>query len=140
MSIDKPFSYGGKNCLAEMARTDILFFLDSDMLLTPALLQRAVEVVQSGKAFFPLYQRFHGPNTDKKYWGAGWGCAAVHRSHWKENNWIDRGDWGCAADNIFAAWFKRRDLIVREKVQNYYHQWHPLSASKLGQCSAEVKE
>jgi len=121
----------GKNMAAQFAKADALFFCDADMLVPPDVLARGVRIAALGLGYFPLYQRFHTIEQVDSYWGAGHGCCIVSRDYWREHPWLVGYDWGAVSeDSAFADWFIQRGLCIREQVQGFYHQWHPLVEAK----------
>ena len=75
---DGPMSVGaGKNAAARSSRSDVLFFCDADMLLQTAdVLTRGLEAARSGRAYFPRYLRYTGPDhASAAWWSSGCGSS-----------------------------------------------------------------
>lgn len=120
------FTRGGGRCVAAKAsRAAALCFLDADMIAVPHLFTRGMEVVASGKAFFPLYQRQAGFKSDRLTDGIGTGNAFCSRKHFDVScGFPAKSTWG-GEDTAFWRWFVDQGISVREKVPGFVHQWHP---------------
>jgi len=128
---DGPMSVGaGKNAAARSSRSDVLFFCDADMLLQTAdVLTRGLEAARSGRAYFPRYLRYTGPDHASTSQGNGHGCCIVTRETWRTNPWLESTVYG-VEDNAFAAAMRQLGLLVRDDPPGFYHQWHPVSEAK----------
>lgn len=126
LECDLPFSVGmGRNIAAMQGRGNALYFCDTDMLTPTEVIQAGLAAVRSGKALFPLYKRYAGRNCKEWAWGSGHGNSIVSREHYYQSGMFPvRNTYG-GEDTQFANWFEARNLMVREKFENYYHLWHP---------------
>ena len=117
---------GGRRHAAAAARGEVLFFMDADMLVPPALLTRGIEVARQRDGFFPFYKRQPkpglGPNMND---GIGTGNVFCLREIYKDTSGFpEKKTWG-GEDTAFWIWFVKRNISVREHVDGFIHQWHP---------------
>lgn len=128
---DGLFSVGdGKNAAALNSSAPVIFFCDADMIVPPGLLVRGLQITGRGSGYFPLYQRFCGPDHKEAYWGTGHGCCVVLREHWERHPWIPTAGWGSGEDDQFCHFFWINGIEEREQLLDFYHQWHPLAHEK----------
>jgi glycosyltransferase involved in cell wall biosynthesis len=127
VSLHGRFSRGkGRNCAAEAAVGNVLFFLDADCLISPDLLQEGLGHVQSGKAFFPITYSFNDPEHQSGIWRIyGYGNCMLARAHFESSGgWPEYSSWG-REDNDFFDRVRAIAKVVRKEVPGFYHQWHP---------------
>lgn len=127
LSKEKPFSRGeGLNTAARASSGKTLFFLDADMIVCPAVLQRAREVAEKGEAYFPICWSFKTPDHNSGWWRkSGFGnCALSYKVFQSVGGWDQFPTWG-AEDALLRKRVENKTSIVREEVDGFQHQWHP---------------
>lgn len=120
------FSRGkGLNVAVEAAASDRIFLCDADMLVKPEGIQRAIEVIDSGKAWFPTYQCL-GRNGHPEFWqDFSHGMSAFHRELFHKAGPVPEFEsWG-GEDDLFHESLARFAPIIRERSPFLEHQWHP---------------
>lgn len=138
ITVNSPFSLGrGKNMAAACSTANVLLFCDTDMIVPPHVLTQGLAVARAGRAYFPEYQRFTDTTRTSTVWGNGHGVCVVQKSNWVDHNWVECSGWGGGEDDLFAHPFIVQGKEAREKVQGFYHMWHPLDPSKT---AADEKE
>ncbi|PQO37416.1 glycosyltransferase family 2 protein [Bremerella cremea] len=123
-----PFSRGkGINAAVENATSDRIVLCDADMIVSSEAVRRAVDLVNSGKAWCPIYESLDRHGRHDCWQDLSHGMVALHR------------DWFAAAGRVpeFQSWGGEDDLfhnslaehvgIVRERSPFLRHQWHPES-------------
>jgi glycosyltransferase involved in cell wall biosynthesis len=134
----KRFSRGaGLNGAALAAEGDTLLFLDVDMRIPRALLDRGHAVVQEGGVFFPVCRYYLDPDHTEGDWAeAGLGCAMIKAQTFAAiGGWPVFWEWGYA-DTVLYSEISKRFPVVREKVEGFVHVWHPPACERsrlLGQ-------
>ena len=121
------FSRGrGLNAAAAAARGEILFFIDSDALVSESVLRRGIELVQQGKAYFPIIYSFTSPQHDEGYWrDAGFGHCMLSKEAFESiGGWPEYNSWGREDDDFWTR-VSDRLIAVREPADEFFHQWHP---------------
>jgi hypothetical protein len=121
------FSRGrGLNAAAAAALGNKLFFIDADALVRTSVLRRGVEVVQQGKAYFPILYSYTDPQHRSGYWrDSGFGhCMVAKQVFEKVGGWPEYTSWGLE-DNQFCARVAEHVAAVRERAPGLFHQWHP---------------
>ena len=119
----------GRNLAASEASGACLFFLDSDMLITPGTLNRGFEIMKSGRVFFPKCFYFLDPDHETGFWSEGKGNCMIMRSV------FDRTDgWPCPPEyrldrngdqRFFQAVRLMNIPLVVEASRGLFHQYHP---------------
>ena len=116
---------GGLQQAAASAAGEWLFFTDCDMLLTPRVLRRGLEVLETGKAFAPYYHReqFPGDPSPKRCHG-GKGNLFTTAEHYRQSGGhpVSR-KWG-GSDTALWRWYRENDLAVHEDAGVFVHLWH----------------
>lgn len=125
----------GRNEAARAAVGDALFFLDSDMLVPPGLVERGLHWLQEGKVFMPRYRRFTSPQETRHVAEHGTGNVFLTRRQWLEFPWPEYPLWGFEDTEMWRYWMGKR-LVVREGVEGFLHQWHPLAEDHKSRRSA----
>ncbi|HEX4055488.1 MAG TPA: glycosyltransferase [Tepidisphaeraceae bacterium] len=126
--IDGPFSKGrGLNVAAGAARGSRVLFLDADMLIDRACLERAIEVVDQGRVWLPIF-RYLGHDGESAEWeDFSVGNVAFSRCLWNLAKPVPEfQSWG-GEDNIFADKLQEHQPPTRERIDGLFHQWHPES-------------
>jgi hypothetical protein len=105
---------------------DTLFFIDADALVGQSVLRRGVEVVQQGKAYFPILYSYTDPTHQTGYWrDSGFGhCMLPKQVFDQVGGWPEYTSWG-REDNQFHASVAQQAAVVREPAPGLFHQWHP---------------
>ena len=128
--IDGPFSRGkGLNLAVAKSSYDNILLFDADMLVTgPELWDRGECVLNKNEALFPVCYSFSNPQHTEGWWRhSGYGMSFFTRSAWNKIGGIREFDTHGLEDDIFHREMrtKARVRVLRERVSNYYHQWHP---------------
>lgn len=129
ITVEGPFSRGrGLNLAAEHARGNALLFIDADVLICPALLRSGRQHLRAGKAYFPVMFSFNKPDHSSGEWRHdGYGNCMVSRGIFQTaGQWPEFNSWG-QEDEDFFAHVSALVEVARERVQGFYHQWHPNS-------------
>ena len=117
----------GRNEAARAAVGENLFFLDTDMLVPPAVFTRGFENLKRDKVFFPIYRRFTNVQEVRALAEHGTGNCFLSAAHFLESGgWPEQEAWG-REDTDFWRYWQKRKLAVREPVDGFLHQWHPLA-------------
>jgi glycosyltransferase involved in cell wall biosynthesis len=127
LTLKGTFSRGaGRNAAARAARADRLLFLDADCLACPDLLRRGLEALEEHKNHFPILYSFADPLHQEGWWRSeGFGNCMVARSVFESVGGFPEYDsWG-REDNDFFEECSRIRRSIRERVEGFYHQWHP---------------
>ncbi len=126
ISLDAPFSRGkGINVAMENATSDRLFHCDADILLQPEAIRRAVEIIDKGKAWFPIFQCLDRQGNPESWYDHSFGLVALHRDLATLAGPVQEfQSWG-GEDNLFHQSVSRHTRIVRERSPYLNHQWHP---------------
>ncbi|NNJ26207.1 glycosyltransferase family 2 protein [Alienimonas chondri] len=124
--IEGPFSKGrGLNRAARYASNERLLLCDADLLLTPEILRRAIEIVDGGGAWSPIFQYLTRQGEPSSWEDLGFGPMAVSRSRFDEVGGLPEFEsWG-GEDNIFYERLEQVVTIRRERMPGLRHQWHP---------------
>lgn len=129
VSLDDRFSRGkGLNAAVEAASSDHIFLCDADMLVKPEGIQRAIDIIDSGKAWFPTYQCL-GRDGHPEFWqDFSHGMSAFHRELFQKAGPVPEFEsWG-GEDDLFHESLARFAPIIRERSPFLEHQWHPESS------------
>jgi glycosyltransferase involved in cell wall biosynthesis len=107
-------------------KADAVFFCDADLYFgSRDVLEKAIQSVQTGQFYYPIFFSFALPNHTKGFWrDTSFGNFACRIEDYKKTEgWYHNISWGwedrALADSIPEA---RKD---REAVPGFYHQWHP---------------
>jgi glycosyltransferase involved in cell wall biosynthesis len=125
--VEGNFSRGrGLNVAAHAARHDRLLFLDADVLACEALFRRSIELTATNTAYFPILFSFSDPQHSSGWWRkAGYGICALPRHLLQQaGGWPEYTTWGKEDGHLFQA-VSRAANVVRERLDGFYHQWHP---------------
>lgn len=129
------FSRGkGLNQAAELATMDLLFFIDTDMLLTNRnVLDDACEITSRGMAYFPKCCKYSDPGHTDCWkgppYGAGMLVITTDLFHSKPGGWKTYYRWG-DEDNEIYHHYRKLGLMERSDPGGFFHQWHPPDARK----------
>lgn len=123
---NRKFSRGyGLNIAAKNSSCNIIFFTDIDMLFCREVIDNAILHVKNGKAYFPICYSFKDMQHKTGYWRKeGFGNVCLSKNIHLSNKWDEYTCWGKEDDNLFQ---KLKNKSVRETVENWLHQWHPIS-------------
>jgi hypothetical protein len=127
IQLEGTFSRGrGLNAAARAATWDVVFFADSDVLLSSQLIRSGVEHARNGKAYFPILYAYDSiQKTTGRWCDGGFGHCFIRKDSFESaGGWPEYSSWG-REDKEFWAAVSTRQPVVREKVAGFYHQWHP---------------
>lgn len=131
-SLNETFSRGsGLHIAATIAKErghDSLFFCDADMYFTSKqVFNRAREILNEGRVYYPICFGFTLPDHMKGYWrDTGYGMLFIKTAqYFKTIRWQHNISWG-EEDRIMVRQFMDKQ-IQRERGIGYFHQWHPNS-------------
>ncbi len=126
VSVDGGFSRGrGLNVAVAHARSDALLLCDADVLVSSAALRRAVDVIGSQQAWFPIWRCLDEHGAPAEWQDLGHGVAGVSRKLFDAAGGVPEfRSWG-GEDDIFASRVRALAGIVRERFDGVDHQWHP---------------
>ena len=111
-----------------MAAGDALFFLDADMIVPPGLIERGLYWIGRGKVFFPRYRRFCDASETRHRLEHGCGNVMLTRRQFDESGgWPEQDGWGFEDRDYWRYWSARK-FVMRETIEGFMHQWHPLAA------------
>jgi glycosyltransferase involved in cell wall biosynthesis len=124
--IEGAFSRGrGLNQAVAQAASDRLLLCDADILIKPAALRRALEILDQGQVWLPIC-RYLDQEGRLEFWQEfGYGIAAIQRSTFDAVRGIPEFySWG-GEDDLFLERLALHVPIVREQTEGLDHQWHP---------------
>jgi glycosyltransferase involved in cell wall biosynthesis len=126
VTIDESFSRGrGLTVAASHARSERLLLSDADLVISPSALRRAIEVIDGGRAWFPILRCMHDDDTPAGWIDDGYGLAGIDRAMFDATGGVPEfRSWG-GEDDIFLARVQARMPVVRERCEEVWHQWHP---------------
>jgi glycosyltransferase involved in cell wall biosynthesis len=127
ISLEGNFSRGrGRNAAANAALGDALLFLDADSLVCGTVIERGLDFLQEGKAYFPVLFSFHGPEHESGWWRhEGYGnCMLTREAYESAGGWPEYQSWGKEDDHFYSR-VASINAAAREEVIGFYHQWHP---------------
>lgn len=126
ISLDDPFSRGkGMNVAIEHATSERLFLCDADILVRPEAIQRAGEIIDQGKAWFPIFQCLDEQGNPESWYDHSFGMVALHRDLALQAGPMQEfQSWG-GEDNLYHQSVSRHVRAVRERSPFLSHQWHP---------------
>lgn len=129
ITLEGRFSRGkGLNVAVQVATSDRIFICDADMLIQPEGIQRAISVVDSGKAWFPTYQCLDREGGPQFWQDFSHGMSAFHRNLFEQAGQVPEFEsWG-GEDDLFHDSIALLVPIVRERSPFLVHQWHPESS------------
>jgi glycosyltransferase involved in cell wall biosynthesis len=127
----------GRNVAVKHASHNILFFLDADMLLSADVFRDAIQIAESGKAFFPIC--FNEYTKEKRI--RGFGNLAISRKIYDlVGKWWEKTTWGDEDSNYYHRCNDNNIEIVREPYENFIHQWHPRKINWTNWNNANVNK
>jgi len=116
----------GLNEAAKASSGQVLFFCDTDMLLSPEILSQGIHHALRGEAFFPICWSYSNPEHSKGWWrDSGYGMVFMPKQMWKSFKWPEYDGWGFEDNHMKDNLKKARIPIIRDKAFNFFHQWHP---------------
>jgi glycosyltransferase involved in cell wall biosynthesis len=126
ISVEGGFSRGlGLNVSVAHAKSDRVLLCDADLLFSPTVLRRAIEVIDSNQVWFPILRYLNEDGTLASWSDLGYGVAGVSRRVFSAAGGIPEfRSWG-GEDEIFAARVGALLPTVRERFEGIQHQWHP---------------
>ncbi len=131
VNVSERFHSGrGRNIAADHARGEFLFFLDAEMLITPAIVDRGLEHLRANRAYYPICFYFLNPEHSLGFW-----CEGGKGNCFLKRSWYTMaGKWPCPpsykqsynVDQVFFRKMKATGVpIVNERASSYFHQYHP---------------
>jgi glycosyltransferase involved in cell wall biosynthesis len=122
------------NILAECAESDVLAFLDADMLVPHNYDEIVLANTKPGQAYFPICFSLHKDKPPLIDPANGWwrktgygNCSFMREDFYKIGRWDERfRRWGREDDDMFnrASRFLK---VVRAECPGLFHQWHDTS-------------
>lgn len=126
VSSDFSRAYGLQKGFEESFSSKV-FFIDVDMSVPHDFFSYVEENVKGGQCIFPICYSFFDHHHQLGFWRKwGFGMCGFTRS-----DFSDLGGWNTAfggygyedTELYFRA--KRHLIVLRERLENYYHIWHP---------------
>lgn len=116
----------GLNLGVQHAKGDVLAFGDTDMLWGPHFFSTGLKAVEENKAFFPICWSYKDPEHTEGWWRTvGYGMSVVKKDWYNQvGGFPEYQHWG-REDDVFHAKIRKNFPIVRPRLQEYFHQWHP---------------
>lgn len=141
----------GKNKAFDMTGArpdDVVFFIDSDVVIPPTMARRISVVVASGVAYFPIFyslyagcpaivngagpQHARGDSHANGWWRktSNGNCGFTAKDFVEIGKWDERFGDKYGRDDDDLAWRANQKLkVVRENVDGFFHFWHPPSTA-----------
>jgi len=118
----------GHNASSKVARSNILFFCDTDLKLPLDAIDILLEKIKKGQCYFPIWQS-KTEDKSKIIWRIhSFGNAGFHRTDFLRINQLSEEQaisWG-GDIHIFKKAKKMPGLkVVRENWEGLWHRWHP---------------
>lgn len=121
------------NQLARVASSELLFFLDADMLVPADLDQKIENFVGRKRTYFPIcYSLREGRPpvvaADNGWWRrTGYGNCGILRTDLERlGGWdLKYRSWGKEDDDLHARCRRHGLAVRRENCEGFFHQWHP---------------
>jgi glycosyltransferase involved in cell wall biosynthesis len=149
-----PANFGvtiGKNKafdIADPSDDDIVFFIDSDVVIPPTMAADIAQTVKPGVAYFPVFYSLYegcpavvngdGPPHHRGDSAAnGWwrksshgNCGFTARDFVTIGKWDERFGDKYGRDDDDLAWRANQHLnVVRKNINGFFHFWHPVSTA-----------
>lgn len=126
--VEGGFSRGkGLNHAVAQARASRLLLSDADVLIDADALTRAIELIDQGKAWFPVFRCYDVQDSPAFWLDDGYGIAGMHRRLYDISEGVPEFEsWG-GEDNVFFSCVSKHTSVVRERWSGLRHQWHPES-------------
>lgn len=125
ITVNEYFSRGrGLNIGADNSTKDNLFFCDADMMFkTRDIFDIAYKYMEDDRVYFPICLDLCDPTHQIGYWRtSGYGMVFINKKIYGKYRWSEYNSLG-KEDNDIWSYFKEN--AVRDRVDGYYHQWHP---------------
>lgn len=123
--VNDHFSRGkGLNIGAAHSTKDNLFFCDADMMFkTRDIFDIAYKYMDDRRVYFPICFDLCDPTHQIGYWRtSGYGMVFINKDLYGDYKWSEYNSLGKEDNDI---WSKFEENAVRDRVNGYYHQWHP---------------
>jgi len=139
ISVSGEFSRGeARNIAFRHSSGEFIFFLDADMIIYSCfILRKCVEISKQdisnlGTAYFPICYSYYNHQKKDGWWRTtGFGNVAMSRKLMnKVGEWQEKKTWGGEDDEMYMR-VSRVAPVVREKVSQFYHQWHPYESEDI---------
>lgn len=125
---EDPFSVGaGKNSAAQVAKGDILFFLDADVITPQHVIDKILYFVLRGWVYCPIMWLEASPYPEEaNEHPAGWGISshgqiAVTKKQWQNHKWREWSSYGGEDDLFFEVY---KETAITDLAMDFVHQWH----------------
>jgi len=120
------FSRGaGLNQARNMARGNVLFYYDADMLMqTRQVLERGLQVAATGSAYFPIVVDLDRRGRSTGARTEGYGMTVLPIDLARRLPILERKAHG-REDRVLFLLLQHQGRAVREQVDGFVHQWHP---------------
>lgn len=133
-----PYHNGaGRNLAAQVAKGDVLFFIDADMLLAPGMIEQGLKHVAEGKVYMPRSFYFINPEHTRGFWCSGKGNCMISRRHFEQvGGWPEPPGYRLVrnVDQEFYNRFEKHGILAeRPLVDDFFHQYHPGRSVKNAQ-------
>lgn len=120
----------GRNILAHNSQgSNILFFIDADMMIQPELINRALDVMKDKDIYYPVCRYYLNPYRTLMtgYIHTARGNFFITRNAWNRTLGFKEGEgWGKEDTRFYEqVKVKGRFNIVSEESPYIFHQWHP---------------
>ncbi len=126
INMNDPFSRGeGLNTAVKMAESDRIFICDADMLVNVNTLQKGIDMIDQGKAWFPICQFLDETGKYSHWLDAGYGFSFLSKNLFDQVGGIPEfKSWG-GEDDLFYDRVNKEVTTVHERCNGLIHQWHP---------------
>lgn len=125
----------GRNQAAAAARGESLLFLDADVLACTELFETGLRYAAENVAFFPVLYSFDDFAHLTGWWrDVGYGNCMLPRSLFAlSGGWPEYRYWGQEDDDFFQR-VKKVGRVARQRVEGFFHQWHPDDVAWKDRC------
>src|SRR5262249_12799303 len=104
---------------------DRLFLCDAEILIGSDALHRAVDVIDSGHAWLPVFLCLDSQGNEDYWLDQGYGLVGATKGVLEAAGWVPEfQSWG-GEDDLLRDALAKRVKIVRERHADLRHQWHP---------------
>lgn len=125
IKVNDYFSRGrGLNIGFKHSTKENMFFCDTDMLFkTREVFDIAYKYMEDNRAYFPICFDLCEPTHQIGYWRtSGYGMVFMNKKTYGNYEWSEYNSLGKEDNDIWAIF---GDNAIRERVNGYFHQWHP---------------
>lgn len=125
ITVNDYFSRGrGLNIGVANSTKENIFFCDADMMFkTRDVFDIAYKYMEDGRAYFPICFDLCDPTHQIGYWRtSGYGMMFINRKLYGHYTWSEYNSLGKEDNDVWTCF---EENSVRDRVNGYYHQWHP---------------